>query len=520
MARLDFPKLITRLHQAEISSMERIRPAQFLASDDPRETFRAASNFSRPYLTHEVRTFDSGQFTEWGQYAYTRAGEVQIKLPQMLFLYPSVIVDLTTHSETDFIDTFGVTPSQFKMLAKEGFVLPNVAYDSNFLDLDGELWPDHRLRSTSDYNFCPHVLDFIADPEVPVTINAVRRRKLFADLGISESDQLSAVRRYARRLLSAIDSDDSSVLAIKYSGMPAKDQKGMIARLANNLMYLEKLGALFGNEADVAFVLDFDNDPTGFDTEELITYITHRKADACAQISATFGGAQTVTAPQLARIHGAREYIDRLTGVETRKAQDPAVISEQDISFNDVLLEIAEMHRQSDVMITPAMSRLPISSDAEFEGFLSFLKDIHSYHRQVETLKRALTGLGTLEDASKAIKRFYKLRDEMLTEAARSTTWFENFGVAIVGTLTGLAVSDRLKSQPTISAFAQGEWPGEKASGIDRRTFLCLAAGIPTTAAINASVPSVLGPLIDQRKPEAGTYRQLVLENMRAIAQT
>lgn len=512
MAATDFSEIIKRIHNSEQEAIGKIKPPNLSLIGTPQNRFNAISEFARPFLTTGVRTCEEGTTVEWAQYPYAPNGEV--KLPHVLLMTPAVIIDVMSHPEEDFISTFGVTPSQMKKLAKAGFVIPNIAYDSEVIDGEGSLFSAQRIKNDSLYAQRPFIVDLLADEDVPVTINGLRRKHLFGSLGFPVAAQKERTDLFARRLRAAFSKEGAGVLKHGLSGMPVGSPESLVQKLAHNLMYLDFFSDLFESEADREFVDLFERSPTKFSPRSLIELISFRKADMCAQITATFGGAQSATLSQMERIHRARYAIHSLKNPEPSVTSARATVHDNDLAFAQLMMKASEMRRG--LQISSWSQQFPIRDEAVFDGFVDFLTRVNRKRQEMERLKDAMMECVTELQLSHTLKQYEQILDDVLHEGQANSNLLGKFGAEVIVGGIGYAAADKIEQTNKIAEVVEGIWPHQGT----KRTFLKLACGGAAAGLAFGSgeaASHALGQQVDWTKPEAQGKRRIIAETARSL---
>lgn len=66
---------------------------------------------------------------------------------------------------------------------KEGFVILNLVFDSEFMDCEGNLFFMWWIKDEFDYEKCKYIVEIFGDEEMFVNINGLRRKKFFESFG-------------------------------------------------------------------------------------------------------------------------------------------------------------------------------------------------------------------------------------------------------------------------------------------------------------------------------------------------
>lgn len=509
MSGQGFSEIVKRIHADEVDAVSKIEASPLELTGTPQEKFAAISQFARPFLTSGLSTFDGKADVEWGQYPYASDGSV--KLPQMLLLSPAVIVDVMSHPQDDFELTFGVTPKQFKRLAKEGFVIPNLAFDSEFMDREGNLFPTRRIKDESDYEKRKYIAEILGDEEMPVNINGLRRKKLFESLGHSLKNQREKTNLFTRRLKYVFDRENEQIVNTMQSGMPTRSIGSLVEKLSHNLMYLDFFGTLFESRDDIKFVNALVNSPDRVDPRTLIELITLRKADMCAEITATFGGAQSATLSQLNRIHSARYVVGGMNGELVKNTSEDVSVQDVDVEFANFMLSLTETRRSGLIKVSNSIDMFPIRDPAIFEEFVTLLKLVRAHRQQLEQLQFTMMDCASKFELAQNMNTYVKLLNEVMIEQRNWNSVLKHVGISVVSTAAGAVVSDGVKECTHIDSMLEGVFP----HAISRRMFISATGGIlagATGAGASIGTSYSLGGPIDFGRPEVFGKRKIISE--------
>ena len=436
---------ISKLISFEKNAIENIPADTIARTGDIRTDYKSLVEASRRAFAHSTEPFRRSLIREWG------CSLSSVPVPVALLLQSAPVVDIIPETLEEFQNRLGVEPWQLRLLAERGHVIPNLAYDTEFLNFAGCEIDVEESR----YAKHPYLAEIIDPESCPITINGLRRARVFDAMSYGADKRTGRLEEFNKKLMGVIG--DLSVERINdlHLGMKTKDREDAAVKLAHQMTYLDSFSLFFDLPFEKTRIKDFRENPDIGSTERLLKWISGRKAYLCAHITAGFGGVQTLVGEELARSYA---YSYGTVGGSAKRADSG------DVAGHEFLLWLSEAARKNTYEI-PANIDLPMQ-DAQFYGFLDFLDAIKPLRDQTSILTKSLKAVGPSFSRDQTLEKLVEIHSQIRQEMQRGRVFSEVASAGAAGA-AGWAIARGLDKSKAI-AFSESA----ENTGIGRRPVL------------------------------------------------
>lgn len=468
---------LSRLLERETAAVSRLAFAPPAHGLSDRQKYRELQQVSKTCLTWGL-DLPSG-FTNWS------AGISAIPLIETLLIQPHQIFDIIPQSEADFVKRTGVTISQFKELVARGYVLPNLAYDSEILSPGGVA----RDPAASAYAKFDYLAELIDPDHGLMTINGVRRAAIFDWMGYSRSGCGMIVEKSLEQL-ERLASGYTHAQLKKYNlGMMTRNTSDISHVVANNMMYLDVFGRHFNAGFDQGIIKTFFEDPGAKDLSWIISQIRGRKTYLCGPVTACFGGIQSLV---------EMDYHRAVSLGPPVRPEWPDNVSADLKAFNKYQIFLSEASRRQHILGLSREITYPLS-DGSFASYLDFLDDFQRDRTVAEDLFQACKDYEPGESFTK-LEDYYRVYEDV-AKAAEASPGLKGLLATVMASGTTAALGAAVGFLPKTSA------EGATGEGISRRRFLTTITGAAVGAAVGAGFEEISeGIFLEKIEDFTGKY--------------
>jgi hypothetical protein len=330
----------------------------------------------------------SAGFKDWGNYVKN------LPILWQLTIQPTLIVDLEPLSHDDFVLRTGITPEQFAILAREGFIIPNLyEYES-----------DQANGFVKHQRFAESLMPILSEwRQTNCRINYIRRQPLLNAIFKGNYDNL--VSQAKLLFESAIRTIPENQLK-NITG--SSEVEGAIHKVSINWAYVQ---TFYGEDTwtkgiTASGVTDIARD---------LRRLHARYSITSAPYTAALGGAHLVSPRQIAAISEEDEYFQIVLSGDRVKVN-------KELSLGlEALHEIGSLRASLGSSISGESDEIPAVVDEKyFNNFLKFLIETKGHRYELQNFLTKAQQVST--DIGLTInhwKDYFELEKKLKIEAAR-----------------------------------------------------------------------------------------------------